>query len=120
MTDAANADWAMTDSGLKYLVLTAGSDKKPTAANMVECHYKGWLDNGTEFDSSYKRGTPATFALHGVIPGWTEGLQLMPVGSKFKFFIPGDLAYGKNGNPSGGIGPDELLIFEVELLEIVK
>ena len=117
MTDAANADWAMTDSGLKYLVLTAGSDKKPTAANTVECHYKGWLDNGTEFDSSYKRGETATFPLSRVIPCWTEGVQRMKVGGKAKLTCPSQIAYGERG-AGGVIPPNATLLFEVELLGI--
>ena len=82
-------------------------------------HYVGTLIDGTKFDSSIDRGTPAEFALNGVIKGWTEGLQLMPVGSKYRFFVPSDLAYGEQGTP-GPIGPNSTLIFEVELLEIVE
>jgi hypothetical protein len=84
----------------------------------VVCNYKGTLINGTEFDSSYKRGEPATFPVTGVIKGWTEALQLMPVGSKWQLFIPPDLAYGPRGTPGGPIGPNATLIFEVELISI--
>lgn len=104
-------------SGLQYKVLTAGTGPKPTAADTVVCNYKGTLINGTEFDSSYKRNEPATFPVTGVIKGWTEALQLMPVGSKWELFVPPDLAYGERG-AGGVIGPDALLIFEVELLSI--
>ena len=104
-------------SGLQYKVLTAGTGPKPTASDTVACNYKGTLINGTEFDSSYKRGQPATFAVGGVIKGWTEALQLMPAGSKWQLFIPSDLAYGERG-AGADIGPHATLIFEVELLSI--
>ena len=104
-------------SGMQYKILTAGSGPKPTASNTVSCNYKGTLLNGKEFDSSYKRGHPETFPVGGVIKGWTEALQLMPVGSKWQLFIPADLAYGDRG-AGGDIGPGETLIFEVELLSI--
>jgi FKBP-type peptidyl-prolyl cis-trans isomerase len=107
-----------TDSGLQYKVITLGKGAKPKASDKVKVHYKGTLIDGTEFDSSYKRGVPAEFPLNGVIKGWTEGLQLMPVGSKFEFFIPSELAYGDRAPQT--IGPNQTLIFEVELLEIVK
>ncbi len=109
-----------TESGLQYSVMTEGKGVKPKANDQVKVHYVGTLLNGTKFDSSIDRGQPATFPLNGVIPGWTEGLQLMPVGSKYKFFIPGKLAYGPEGQPAGGIGPNEVLVFEVELLEILN
>jgi FKBP-type peptidyl-prolyl cis-trans isomerase len=105
-------------SGLQYKILKEGSGAKPTADDSVVCNYKGTLINGTEFDSSYKRGEPATFPVGGVIKGWTEALQLMPVGSKWQLFIPADLAYGARGTPGGPIGPNSTLIFEVELLSI--
>jgi len=103
-------------SGLQYKILKAGTGPKPTASDSVRCDYRGTLINGTEFDSSYKRGRPATFAVTGVIKGWTEALQLMPVGSKWQLFVPSDLAYGERGNQ--GIAPNSTLIFEVELLSI--
>jgi FKBP-type peptidyl-prolyl cis-trans isomerase FklB len=105
-------------SGLQYKILKEGNGPKPTASDSVVCNYKGTLINGTEFDSSYKRGEPATFPVTGVIKGWTEALQLMPVGSKWQLFIPPDLAYGPRGTPGGPIGPNATLIFEVELLSI--
>ena len=104
-------------SGLQYKVLTAGTGPKPTASNQVVCNYRGTLINGTEFDSSYKRGQPATFGVGQVIKGWTEALQLMPVGSKWQLFIPSSLAYGERG-AGAEIGPNATLIFEVELLSI--
>jgi FKBP-type peptidyl-prolyl cis-trans isomerase FklB len=103
-------------SGLQYKILTAGTGPKPTASDSVVCNYRGTFINGNEFDSSYKRGQPATFPVTGVIKGWTEALQLMPVGSKWQLFIPSDLAYGDSGRP--GIEPSSTLIFEVELLSI--
>ncbi|MDZ3823087.1 MAG: FKBP-type peptidyl-prolyl cis-trans isomerase [Pseudoxanthomonas sp.] len=108
-----------TDSGLQYQVITEGRGAKPAATDRVRVHYTGTLLDGTKFDSSVDRGTPAEFALNGVIPGWTEALQLMSVGSKYKLFIPSELAYGENGTP-GPIGPNATLIFEVELLEILE
>jgi FKBP-type peptidyl-prolyl cis-trans isomerase FklB len=105
-------------SGLQYKILTPGTGPKPTASDSVVCNYKGTLINGSEFDSSYKRGEPATFPVTGVIKGWTEALQLMPVGSKWQLFIPPDLAYGPRGTPGGPIGPNATLIFEVELISI--
>jgi FKBP-type peptidyl-prolyl cis-trans isomerase FkpA len=107
-----------TASGLQYMVMTMGKGMKPLATSTVKVHYKGTLLNGTEFDSSYKRNEPTSFPLNGVIKGWTEGLQLMPAGSKYKFFIPGDLAYGENAPPN--IGPNQVLTFEVELIEVMK
>jgi FKBP-type peptidyl-prolyl cis-trans isomerase len=104
-------------SGLQYKILKEGTGPKPAATDSVVCNYRGTLINGTEFDSSYKRGQPATFPVSGVIKGWTEALQLMPVGSKWQLFIPSDLAYGERG-PDPSIGSNATLIFEVELLSI--
>lgn len=106
-----------TASGLQYKVETKGTGKVPTTADTVVCHYRGTLVDGTEFDSSYKRGQPAEFPVTGVIKGWTEALQLMPVGSKWKLFIPSNLAYGDNGSPPK-IPGGAALIFDIELLEI--
>lgn len=108
-----------TESGLQYEVLTEGTGAKPTAQDQVRVHYHGTLIDGEVFDSSVDKGEPVVFGVGQVIPGWTEALQLMPVGSKWKVFIPSDLAYGANPRP-GPIGPNSTLIFEVELLEIVK
>jgi FKBP-type peptidyl-prolyl cis-trans isomerase len=108
-----------TASGLQYQVVTQGKGAKPAATDTVSVHYTGTLLDGTKFDSSVDRGQPATFALNAVIPGWTEALQLMPVGSKYTLWIPSELAYGDRGTP-GPIGPNATLKFEVELLEIVK
>ena len=105
-------------SGLQYQVLTATEGRKPAATDNVKCHYEGRLTDGTVFDSSYRRGEPATFPLNGVIAGWTEGLQLMGEGSKFRFFIPSHLAYGERG-AGASIPPYAALIFDVELLEVV-
>ena len=106
-----------TNSGLQYEIMKAGAGAKPTANDKVTVHYHGTLLNGTVFDSSVERGQPATFGVNQVIPGWVEGLQLMPLGSKWKFFVPYDLAYGERG-AGGEIGPFATLIFEVELLKI--
>ena len=103
--------------GLQYKILTAGTGPKPAPTDSVVCNYRGTLINGTEFDSSYKRGQPATFGVGQVIKGWTEALQLMPVGSKWQLFIPSNLAYGQRG-AGAEIGPDATLVFEVELLSI--
>ena len=103
-------------SGLQYKVLTEGKGPQPQAADVVKVHYTGSLINGQVFDSSVDRGEPVTFPVNGVISGWTEALQLMPSGSKWRLFIPADLAYGPNGNRS--IGPNETLLFDVELLGI--
>ena len=107
-----------TESGLQYEVLTEGKGAKPTASDKVTVHYTGKLIDGTVFDSSVERGEPATFPLNGVIAGWTEGLQLMGEGSKFRFFIPYHLAYGERG-AGASIPPYAALIFDVELLEVV-
>jgi len=104
-------------SGLQYEIIKAGTGEKPKATSKVTTHYAGTLIDGTEFDSSIKRGEPATFPVNGVIKGWTEALQLMPVGSKWKLYVPSDLAYGDAGSPPS-IGPGETLIFEVELISI--
>jgi FKBP-type peptidyl-prolyl cis-trans isomerase FklB len=106
-----------TASGLQYKILTAGTGAKPTKDDTVVCNYKGTFIDGKEFDSSYKRGQPAEFPVGHVIPGWTEALQMMPVGSKWQLFIPPDLAYGTRG-AGGAIGPNETLVFEVELISI--
>ena len=107
----------VTETGLQYEVLTPALGIKPTPTDTVTCHYEGRLIDGTVFDSSYRRGEPASFPLQGVIRGWTEGLQLMSIGSKFRFFIPFDLAYGAQG-AGGSIPPYAALIFDVELLGI--
>jgi FKBP-type peptidyl-prolyl cis-trans isomerase len=107
-----------TASGLQYEVIKEGTGVKPVATDNVTCHYKGTLVNGTEFDNSYTRGEPITFALNRVIPGWTEGLQLMSVGSKYKLYIPHTLGYGAHDN--GPIPGGSALIFEVELLDVKK
>jgi FKBP-type peptidyl-prolyl cis-trans isomerase FklB len=104
-------------SGLQYEVIAEGSGMKPLASNKVTCHYHGTLIDGTVFDSSVKRGQPATFPLNMVIKGWTEGLQLMSVGSKWRFFIPPQLAYGER-QTGAQIGPNSTLVFEVELLDV--
>ena len=108
-----------TASGLQYQVLTAGVGPKPMADSSVKVHYVGSLLDGTEFDSSIARNEPVTFNLQQVVRGWQEGLQLMPVGSKYRLWVPGDLGYGAEGTPGGPIGPNATLVFEVELLEIV-
>jgi len=104
-------------SGLQYKVIKKGSGKKPTSSDTVTTNYRGTLIDGTEFDSSYRRGQPATFPVKGVIPGWTEALQLMEVGSKWQLFIPSNLAYGERG-AAPSIGPNATLIFEIELVSI--
>lgn len=105
-------------SGLQYKILKAGNGPKPKASDTVKCHYEGRLINGQVFDSSIKRGEPAEFPVSGVIAGWVEALQLMPVGSKWQLYIPSELAYGSHG-AGQSIGPNETLIFDVELLAIV-
>lgn len=106
-------------SGLQYEILKQGTGAKPSANDKVKCHYHGTLINGTVFDSSVQRGEPATFGVSQVIPGWVEALQLMPVGSKWRLFIPSNLAYGEHG-AGDVIEPNSTLIFDVELLDIVK
>lgn len=108
----------VTESGLQYQVLEEGAGTSPDSADEVRVDYEGTLIDGTVFDSSYDRGESITFPLDQVIPGWTEGLQLMQEGAKYKFFIPGELAYGQNPPPQSQIGPNETLIFEVELHEV--
>ena len=117
-TNKAKDGIETTESGLQYKVWTEGEGDSPAAEAKVKVHYEGKLANGTVFDSSYKRGEPAAFALNQVIKGWTEGLQLMNTGDKFEFYIPSELAYGTRGSRS--IPPNSTLIFTVELLEIVK
>ncbi len=109
-----------TPSGLQYEVITMGTGAKPAATDRVRVHYAGTLIDGTEFDSSYKRGEPAEFGVNQVIPGWVEAIQMMPAGSKWKLHIPSDLAYGPGGAPGGSIPPNSVLVFDVELLEVVK
>jgi len=115
--NAAKDGVTVTDTGLQYEVLSGAEGAKPDVEDTVTVHYTGTLIDGTVFDSSVERGEPATFPLKGVIPGWTEGLQLMNTGSKFRFVIPSDLAYGDRG-AGQNIGPGETLVFDVELLEI--
>ena len=116
--NAKKSNIKTTASGLQYEVLTPGKGtKKPTADDVVTVHYRGTLLDGKEFDSSYSRGEPASFPLANVIKGWTEGVQLMTEGAKYRFYIPSDLAYGDTG-AGGDIGPNEALIFDVELIKI--
>lgn len=118
LADNAKAEGIVTlPSGLQYQVLEAGSGRKPKATDSVRCHYEGRLIDGTVFDSSIRRGEPATFPLNGVIAGWTEGLQLMTEGSKFRFFIPYNLAYGEHG-AGQSIPPFAALVFDVELIAV--
>lgn len=113
-------DFQSTPSGLKYKIVREGDpSKKPTAADSVLAHYKGWLDDGTIFDSSYDRGEPTPFPLNGVIEGWTEGLQLIGEGGEIELEIPGKLGYGPRGMPPAGIGPNATLHFKVELIEVL-
>jgi FKBP-type peptidyl-prolyl cis-trans isomerase FklB len=116
--NAKREEVIVLDSGLQYEIMTEGSGKKPQASDQVKCHYHGTLIDGTVFDSSVQRGEPAVFPVNGVIQGWVEALQLMPTGSKWKLYIPSDLAYGERG-AGQNIGPHTTLVFEVELLEIV-
>ena len=117
--NAKQAGVVTTASGLQYQALAAGSGAKPDARDVVRVHYAGALLDGTTFDSSYDRGEPAEFGLGQVIPGWTEGLQLMSTGSKYRFWIPSRLGYGAQGTPGGPIGPHATLVFDVELLGIL-
>jgi FKBP-type peptidyl-prolyl cis-trans isomerase len=114
----SKADVVTLPSGLQYKVITMGNGPKPTGAQTVKCNYRGMLIDGKEFDSSSKHGGPAELPLDHLIKGWTEGIQLMPIGSKWEFYIPSELAYGEQGEPRGGIGPNAVLVFEVELLGI--
>jgi FKBP-type peptidyl-prolyl cis-trans isomerase FklB len=116
--NAKREEVTVTDSGLQYEVLTQGTGEKPSADSTVRVHYHGTLPDGTVFDSSYERGQPAEFPVNGVIPGWTEALQLMPVGSKWRLVIPYNLAYGERGS-QGAIPPYATLVFDVELLDIL-
>jgi FKBP-type peptidyl-prolyl cis-trans isomerase FkpA len=109
-----------TPSGLQYMVLRQGAGERPLPSDRVRVNYHGTLLDGTVFDSSYERGQPAEFALDQVIPGWTEGLGLMPVGGKYRFWIPGELAYGAKGTPGGPIGPNATLVFDVELMAVLR
>ena len=111
----SSASYKSTESGLQYRVIEEGDGDKPDAASVVTVHYTGCFESGEEFDSSHKRNVPATFPLGGVIPGWTEGVQLMPLGSTFQFIIPHDLAYGEAGF-GDAIPPSETLYFEIELI----
>jgi len=116
--NAKRSEVVVTDSGLQYEILEAGDGEKPALSSTVRTHYRGTLINGEEFDSSYSRGQPTEFPVGGVIAGWTEALQLMPVGSKWRLYIPYNLAYGEQG-AGGAIGPYQALIFDIELLAIV-
>lgn len=116
--NAAKEGVVTTASGLQYKIVREGEGRRPSASDTVVVHYRGTLIDGTEFDSSYKRGEPIEFPLNRVIAGWTEGVQLMQEGAEFRFFIPSKLAYGPRG-AGRVIGPNEALIFDVELLEVV-
>lgn len=118
--NGAKPEVKTTESGLQYQVLTEGKGPKPDATSVVRVHYKGTLLDGEVFDSSYERGEPAIFPLQQVVPGWQEGITLMPVGSKYRFWIPSELGYGEQGTQGGPIGPNAVLAFEVELLDIVQ
>lgn len=116
--DNAPENFTTTDSGLKYRILRNADGQKPSSSDQVQCHYRGWLDDGTEFDSSYGRGEPTEFPLNGVIPGWTEGLQLIGEGAKIELEIPFQLGYGERGYP-GLIPPSATLHFIVELIKVL-
>jgi FKBP-type peptidyl-prolyl cis-trans isomerase FklB len=116
--NAKRDEVTVTDSGLQYEIVTTGEGDKPTAASTVRVHYHGTLLDGSVFDSSYDRGEPTEFPVGGVIKGWTEALQIMPVGSKWRLCVPAELAYGEQG-AGGAIGPHTTLIFDVELLDII-
>ncbi|WP_340106434.1 FKBP-type peptidyl-prolyl cis-trans isomerase [Rhodohalobacter sp. 8-1] len=116
--NAQKEDVMVTESGLQYRVIEEGTGESPTAEDEVEVHYRGTLISGEEFDSSYSRGETATFPLNRVIPGWTEGLQLMSEGATYEFYVPADLAYGNNPPPGSIIEPGAVLIFEVELIDV--
>lgn len=118
--NGARAEVKTTPSGLQYEVLTEGTGVQPGPDDQVEVHYTGTLLDGTKFDSSVDRGVPATFGVTQVIPGWVEALQLMKEGAKWRLFIPSNLAYGPNGTPGGPIGPNQTLLFDVELLKVYK
>lgn len=116
--NAQKGDVMVTDSGLQYRIIEEGSGESPTAEDEVEVHYRGTLTSGEEFDSSYSRDETATFPLNQVIPGWTEGVQLMSEGATYEFYVPADLAYGNNPPPGSIIEPGSVLIFEVELIDV--
>lgn len=118
--NGSRAEVKTTPSGLQYEVLTEGTGAQPGPEDQVEVHYTGTLLDGTKFDSSVDRGVPATFGVTQVIPGWVEALQLMKEGAKWRLFIPSELAYGPNGTPGGPIGPNQTLLFDVELLKVYK
>ena len=118
-SNKANKGVVTTPSGLQYMILRPGSGPRPKTTDTVRVNYEGSLLDGTVFDSSYQRGTPAEFPLNQVIAGWTEGVSMMPVGAKYRFWVPGNLAYGAKGTPGGPIGPNATLAFDVELLSIV-
>lgn len=118
--NAKRPEVTTTESGLQYEVLTKATGPSPSPTDTVRVHYKGTLLDGTTFDSSYERNEPVVFSLQQVVPGWQEGIALMPVGAKYRFWIPSELGYGEKGTPGGPIGPNETLVFEVELLDIVE
>jgi len=118
--NATKAGVVVTESGLQYIVLKEGEGDAPTLNDQVVVHYTGKLLNGEVFDSSIERNEPVTFYVRSVIPGWTEALQLMKPGAEYKLFIPSDLGYGEQGNPRAGIGPNEVLVFDVKLIDVVK